>query len=247
MARSDGLRKIPLQNSKKDYFVNEFGDIYTYDNKGRLYEMKKIFDGVGYYSLSYLINTCDGSRKYNHIGFHRAVALAFIPNPENKPIVNHKDGVKTNNVVNNLEWCTKSENTKHAWDNGLIVAKKNLKLTEEDARKILKMYYIDNMREFDIIRTLKYSQGIVNNMISGDTLAYNFLFEEMNIKPKEKKKFNVNNDEFIISILTDYFINGIKKPKFLSEKYGVGEKVIQNYVYGKRRKDLYEKIKGGLK
>mgnify|MGYP002776480323 CR=1 FL=1 len=68
---------------------------------------------------------------------HRLVALTFIPNIENKPQVNHIDWDKLNNNVYNLEWCTNSENIKHAINNGLFVQKKWI---ESSFNKEVKQY-----------------------------------------------------------------------------------------------------------
>jgi HNH endonuclease len=67
----------------------------------------------------YLFYNLKENKKQKGLFLHRCLALAFIPNPENKKQVNHIDGNKLNNNLNNLEWCTISENTKHAYKLGL--------------------------------------------------------------------------------------------------------------------------------
>ena len=87
-----------------------------------------------------------GSRNKKKVfKIHKAIAETFIPNVENKPEVNHKDGNKLNNRVTNLEWATGSENVQHAYDNGLASAKQGTdniwaKLTIEDVMYIRKNY-----------------------------------------------------------------------------------------------------------
>lgn len=93
------------------YSVTENGEVFSY----RLGKMLSISKNPKRYPRVSL--TKDGvSKGYN---VHRLVAKTFIPNPDNKPCVNHIDGVKTNNKATNLEWCTYKENISHAVANGL--------------------------------------------------------------------------------------------------------------------------------
>lgn len=97
------------------YFVDDSGKVFSkrrQGNKGG--EIAPVKSTGGYFRV-YLRNK--GPRKT--VLLHRVVAEAFIPNPENKPCVNHKNGDKSDNSVENLEWVTYSENMKHAVKNGL--------------------------------------------------------------------------------------------------------------------------------
>lgn len=75
---------------------------------------------------------------------HRLVAITFIPNPENKKQVNHKNGIKTDNRVENLEWCTIYENLEHGYRTGLLDNRGEkcgrVKLTEEQVKEIRRKY-----------------------------------------------------------------------------------------------------------
>lgn len=81
------------------------GVVFTMKIKGKL--KKQTISKYGYSYVSF---------KQGNIVVHRLVAMAFIPNPENKPCVNHINGIKTDNRVENLEWCTYSENNYHAYE-----------------------------------------------------------------------------------------------------------------------------------
>jgi hypothetical protein len=85
------------------------------------------------------------SNKKKVFKIHRAIAETFIPNPKNKPEVNHKDGNKLNNYMLNLEWSTGSENMQHAAKTGLLHPKRGVdnswaKLSTEDVDYIREHY-----------------------------------------------------------------------------------------------------------
>lgn len=94
--------------SHSDYMVSSFGRLKN-AKTGKILKIHN--NGRGY-----AVYTSRGKR----IRIHREVAENFVPNPALEPVVNHKDGNKQNNVHYNLEWVSFSENTSHAWSNGLI-------------------------------------------------------------------------------------------------------------------------------
>jgi len=99
------IHKMPCGNSVTDQGV-------VYSRLGR--RLKQHVSNSGYARVELFSN--GSGRKFS---VHRLVATAFVPNPHNKPQVNHIDGNKLNNAASNLEWVTQSENQKHAYAIGL--------------------------------------------------------------------------------------------------------------------------------
>ena len=103
---------------------------------------------------------------------HRLVAEAFLPNPENKPCINHINGIKTDNRLENLEWCNLEENTTHAVGTRLI----ETKLTDEEARfihdsplstrKLAKMFEVHQSITWRIKNELAYKHLWANEKLT---------------------------------------------------------------------------------
>ena len=99
-------------------FINGYEDKYSVTKDGKIFShITKRFLKQDLRGKYYAVKLGKYGKK---ISVHRIVAMAYIENPDNKPFINHKDGNKLNNSLDNLEWCSAKENTFHAQFTGLM-------------------------------------------------------------------------------------------------------------------------------
>jgi hypothetical protein len=161
---------------ERRYQISNFGNVKTltrevkekyrsYIRRGKI--LNKYHDNKGYYK----VKLYNGDASFVSYPVHRLVAIHFIPNPNNYPQINHIDGHPGNNYEKNLEWCTNSQNTTHAYRTGL----KNpdnykgescafSKLTESQVLAIRQEYKLYKPFQRELAK--KYNTAITNiNMI----------------------------------------------------------------------------------
>lgn len=147
----------------ENYYIYENGEVENISThkilKGSISE-----NGYKYYRLS-------KDNKKQMFYAHRLVALHFIPNKHNLPIVNHKDGNKLNNNVENLEWVTQSDNMFHAHECNLISKSRPTSFYEEDLKAEIWRSYLDYenylISNFGRIRNIKTDRLLKPSVTSG--------------------------------------------------------------------------------
>ena len=154
--------------------------LYEVDNLGSIKNtktnriLKPITNKIGYN----VVNLRKNNKTINH-KIHRLISIAFIPNLKNKPQVNHINGIKTDNRIENLEWATAKENSNHAQRTGLCYAgniSRGLILEKKNNKQTLDLYtgiVFDSMKQACESLNLKYStQGMRMQRNNNTRLQY---------------------------------------------------------------------------
>lgn len=152
------------------YGIDKTGYIWSFKS-GDWVKLTRHYDTKGYQCFKYYFN---GKKRTDRV--HRILAMLFIDNPENKVDVNHKDGDRKNNNIDNLEWCTRSENIKHAYSElnhprmqGVKSPKS--KLNDEKVREIRKLCQ-NGLSQRAVANIMNIHHSIVGGIMKGIRWAH---------------------------------------------------------------------------
>lgn len=166
----------PIKDYEGKYFITQQGDVVNAKGNTLTPAVNK---KTGYKTVSLWKNNKGSSKT-----MHRLVALAYLPNPNNLPEVNHIDGNKLNNQVNNLGWVTSSGNSQHAYDTGLV---KQTKLLDDSTYESLLERFL--LGETMTTLASEHSAGLTRVTINMRKLAKaQGLHEQFEAQLKEQKR-----------------------------------------------------------
>lgn len=116
LALTNGYNRCAIKGYEGLYEIDTQGNVYSirHTRSRRVKKLKPYPNENGYMKVNLYDEFGKCKKKY----IHRLVAIAFIPNPDNLPIIDHIDCNVKNNAISNLRWCTQSENIKHSWECG---------------------------------------------------------------------------------------------------------------------------------
>lgn len=205
------ISNILINGVKTNYFIRSDGKVFSSNHMkdGYLKERKLCNIANGYLSVHISVL----NKSYTLL-VHRLVAGAFIPNPLNKPEVNHKDGDKTNNKIINLEWATEKENINHAYDTGLIKIRfgeksNNPCITKKQAKKICKYLEENKLTYKEIAQQVGCTKSIVKNI--KERLAWLEISEKYNIDNydiKESTNGNLRMNKSVVCEICEKISSG---------------------------------------
>ena len=153
-----------VEEEKEEWKVTAQDECYKVSSEGRISHNGRILSG-SIHKDGYIFVNIRGKQYAKH----RVIAEAFIPNPERKPFVNHIDGNKQNNKVENLEWCTQSENIKHAYCNDLQpkgLSTYTGKFTAEQREEIKEQWDSGQYNQRELGRIYGVSHTCISNIIN---------------------------------------------------------------------------------
>jgi len=157
--------------------IEGFEGIYQVSNLGKVKSLKfgkEKYLSITKSSIGYLNTKLQLNKKNKSFLVHRLVAETFIKNEFNKPCVNHINGIKTDNRVENLEWCTHKENTEHSLKNDLIKTgynHKQSKLSLKDIEYIRKNYKEKDKKNggYKLAEMFGVSRNCISNVVKNKT------------------------------------------------------------------------------
>ena len=233
-------KKIYIKNKITKYSISSYGNIKNEETNYILHPAK---DSDGYLIVSLYLNSKRYIRK-----MHRLVGIAFIPNPENKPTVNHKDGVKSNNYVYNLEWATYSEQMVHAFELGLVEGGKGeknsmCKYSEKIIHNICELLE-NGYNRSKISKQLEIPKSLIQRIVL--ERSWTHISSLYNIDPKKSKTpyskgqehYHASCNEEMIHSVCKLLEEGKLSIKEISKKLNISKYIIKHILYNNTWKQI---------
>ena len=217
------------------YYVNTSGEVFS-TRTGSWKKRKLQLGDRGYMMVE--IRTAEGQPYFKTV--HRLVAITFLPNPEDKPCVNHKNGIKTDNNLSNLEWCTYSENTVHAFDSGLIRAR-----GEDNSASTLSQSQVEHVCQLLQDTNLTGKQirdvtGVCDTVVSKIKRGVAWRHASKNYQIKKPKKISQHIEDSKVIEICKLLNTGIPCTH-IAEEVGVNKHVVYHIKSGRSYSEISKK------